>query len=83
MNAQLFPKPRRTFRMKQPRKDAIRWRAELGEARAAYAEAALAETDARCQRLQAVLVALLIAVLLIVPAVLARVAGWLPIGGAA
>lgn len=31
---QLFPKPPR--RMKQPRKDAIRWRAELAEARLAF-----------------------------------------------
>jgi len=34
MSEQLFPKPRK--RMKQPRKDAIRWRAELAEALLAF-----------------------------------------------
>lgn len=34
MNPQLFPKPPR--RMKQPRKDSIRRRAELAEAQLAY-----------------------------------------------
>jgi hypothetical protein len=34
MRPELFPKPPK--RMKQPRKDAIRWRAELAEAQLAY-----------------------------------------------
>lgn len=34
---QLFPKPKRTWRLKQPRKDAIRFRAEVAEAQLAYA----------------------------------------------
>lgn len=33
---QLFTKPKRTWRLKQPRKDAVRLRAELAEARHAY-----------------------------------------------
>lgn len=36
---QLFPKPPK--RMKQPRKDEVRWRAELAEAQLAYHRAAL------------------------------------------
>lgn len=33
---QLFPKPPRHWRMKQPKKDHFRWRAELAEAQLAY-----------------------------------------------
>lgn len=68
---QLFPKPPR--RMKQPRKDEIRWRAELGEAKAAYAEEArrradkaLLEADAKAAQAIAVLTALLTAALIAV-----------------
>lgn len=93
MNAQLFPKPKRTWRLKQPRKDEIRWRAELAEARAAYLAAELEEVrrQSTAARARAVVIrrrrsamrrALFASLVLVLIAIAGRWAGWLPIGGA-
>lgn len=37
----LFPKPKRTWQLKQPRKNDLRWRMELAEAQLAYLRAPL------------------------------------------
>lgn len=77
MAEQLFPKPPR--RMRQPRKDAIRWRAELGEAQAAYERARYIALRRRVVATGRALFAFLVLVLI---AIAGRWAGWLPIGGA-
>lgn len=79
---QMFPKPPR--RMRQPRKDAIRWRAELAEARAAYAEAdrdeLLARTNAALREADRRTAFLLAAVLVLIALVLVagRIGGLIP-----